>query len=271
VSGAPAPKRARSSKAGASRAKTPRSIDAEVERILSTLERKGTRAGRDGMARYALPSDRAFGVSMKDVQALAAEIGRDHALALALWETDRYEARALCAYVDEPARVTPAQMDRWCRDFDNWGICDTLCFALFDRTPHAWRMIDRWATRKPEFERRASFALLASLALHDRDAGDGPFLERLPLIERAATDERNFVRKGVVWALRSIGSRNTELHRAANELARRLAAMDDRTARATGKEVLRELAKPAVQKRLDARERSARSTKPATSRRRAKP
>ena len=132
MSGASAPKRARSSKAGASRAKTPRSIDAEVERILATLERKGTRAGRDGMARYALPSDRAFGVSMKDVQALAAEIGRDHALALALWETDRYEARALCAYVDEPARVTPAQMDRWCRDFDNWGICDTLCFALFD-------------------------------------------------------------------------------------------------------------------------------------------
>lgn len=232
-----------------------RSLDAEVERIVATLRRKGSKAGRDGMARFGLPSERAFGTPMKDVQALAKETGRDHALALALWDTGWHEVRALCAYVGEPARVTPAQMDRWCRDFNNWGVCDTLCFALFDRTPHAWRMVDRWATRKPEFERRAAFALLASLALHDRESADAPFLSRLPLIEAAAIDERNFVRKGVVWALRSAGERSIALNEAASALALRLAGSDDKTARATGKEVLRDLAKPAVKKRLAAHAR----------------
>ena len=230
-----------------------RSIDAEVERIVATLRRKGTKANRDGLARFAIPSGRAFGVSMKDVQALAKETGRDHALALALWEPGWHEARALCAYVDDPALVTPAQMDRWCRDFDNWAVCDTLCFALFDRTPHAFRMIDRWAKRKPEFERRAAFALLASLALHDRDSPDAPFLARLALVEGASTDERNFVRKGVIWALRLVGVRSVPLNVATTALAKRLAGSDDKTARATGKEVLRELAKPAAKKRLASR------------------
>jgi len=230
-----------------------KTIDAEVERIVAALRRKGTRASRDGLARFAIPSARAFGVSMKNVQALAKQVGRDHALALALWETGWHEVRALCAYVDDPALVTPAQMDRWCRDFDNWAVCDTLCFALFDRTPHAFRMIDRWATRKPEFERRAAFALLASLALHDRESPDAPFLARLALVEAASTDERNFVRKGVIWALRLIGVRSVPLNGATMALAKRLAGSDDKTARATGKEVLRELAKPAAKKRLASR------------------
>ena len=232
-----------------------KTIDAEVERIVAALRRKGTQASRDGLARFAIPSARVFGVSMKDVQALAKQVGRDHALALALWETGWHEVRALCAYVDDPALVTPAQMDRWCRDFDNWAVCDTLCFALFDRTPHAFRMIDRWATRKPEFERRAAFALLASLALHDRESPDAPFLARLALVEAASTDERNFVRKGVIWALRLIGVRSVPLNGATMALAKRLAGSDDKTARATGKEVLRELAKPAARKRLAARAR----------------
>ena len=226
------------------------SIGARVRDVLDRLRRKGSKAARDGMARYAIPSDRAFGVSMKDVQALGKALGRDHALALALWDTGCYEARALCAYVDDPARVTAAQMDRWCRDFDNWATCDTLCFALFDRTPHAWRKVAAWTKRKPEFERRAGLALLASLALHDKNADDARFAALLPLVERVADDERNFVRKAASWALRSIGARSAALNTATIALARRLAAPDGRTARATGKEVLRELAKPAAQKRL---------------------
>ena len=225
-------------------------IETRVRDALAWLERNGSKAGRDGMARFAIPSERAFGVSMKEVQALGKRLGRDHALALALWDTECYEARALCAYVDDPARVTSAQMDRWCRDFDNWATCDTLCFSLFDRTPHAWRKVAAWTRRKPEFERRAGLELLASLALHDKDADDARFLALLPLVERVADDERNFVRKAASWALRSVGGRNAALAKAVIALATRLAASDDRTARATGKEVLRELAKPAAQKRL---------------------
>ena len=193
------------------------------------------------MARYGLPSDNALGVSVADIRALAKQIGRSHELAVELWKTGVYEARMLTAFIDEPARVTPAQMDRWCRDFDNWGICDTLCFHLFDRTPHAWNKIEKWAGRREEFVKRAAFALLASVALHDKKAADAPFLRSLPLIEQAATDERNFVKKGVSWALRGIGKRNAALKAAATALARRLALSPQAAARWVGKDALRDL------------------------------
>ena len=147
----------------------------------------------------------------------------------------------LTAFVDDPAKVTAAQMDRWARDFDNWAICDTLCFHLFDKTPHAWRKIDQWAARREEFVKRAAFALLASVALHDKRAPDAPFLRALPLVERASTDDRNFVKKGVSWALRLIGRRNPALNTAALGVARRLAASSDAAARWIGKDAVKEL------------------------------
>jgi 3-methyladenine DNA glycosylase AlkD len=160
----------------------------------------------------------------------------------------------LVAFVADPAQVTARQMDRWCRDFDNWAICDTLAFALFDRTPHAWRKVDQWARRRREFERRAAFALLASLAVHAKDAPDAPFLERLPLIEAAAADGRNFVRKAVSWALRSTGTRSVALHQAALALAGRLAESPDAAERWVGKDALRDLQRPLVARRVAANE-----------------
>ena len=164
-----------------------------------------------------------------------------HPLALALWKTDIYEARMLAAVVEDPARITAAQMDRWARDFDNWAICDHCCFHLFDETPHAWAKIDRWTRRREEFVKRAGFALLASVALHDKRAPDAPFVRALGLIAREACDDRNFVKKGVSWALRSIGRRNPALKAAALSLARRLAASDDRTARWIGRDAVKDL------------------------------
>jgi 3-methyladenine DNA glycosylase AlkD len=208
---------------------------------VASLKRLGSKKVRDGMARYAIPSDKAFGVPMNRIQKLAKNLGKDHELAQALWDTGWYEARLLAAYVDEPARVTPAQMDRWCRDFDNWAVPDTVCFVLFDRTPHAFAKIAKWARKKDEFGKRASFALLASVALHDKNANDDAFRRCLPLIEAAAGDDRNFVKKGVSWALRSVGKRNRELRGQAAALAKRLATSAQPAARWVGKDALRDL------------------------------
>jgi 3-methyladenine DNA glycosylase AlkD len=205
------------------------------------------------MARYAIPSDEAFGVTVGTLRAYAKKLGRDHELAGALWADGHYESRMLACFVDDPALVTPAQMDRWCRDFDNWAICDTACFHLFDKTPHAWKKATAWAPRREEFVRRAAFALLASLSLHDKHTADAPFLRSLRLVERAAPDERNFVKKGVSWALRSIGRRNAVLHAASVVSARKLSASNKPAARWVGKDALRELASASVKKRLVAR------------------
>ena len=218
------------------------SKDARVRDALAWLEAKSTKRDRENLARFGIDAKNAYGVSMANIQVLGKKLGRDHDLAAALWATGRYEARMVASFVDEPERVTAAQMDRWCRDFDNWGICDTVCFALFDRSPHAWSRIAPWSRRKNEFEKRAAFALLACLAAHDKGAKDEAFLRCLPLVERAAGDDRNFVKKGVSWALRMIGRRNARLNAAAEKVAERLKASDEPSARWIGAGALREFA-----------------------------
>jgi len=217
----------------------------DVEAVLTRLKRLGSKPFRDQMAaRYGIVTkDETFGVSMAHVQKLAKELGHDHDFAAALWATRCYEARMTAIYVEEPARVTAAQMDRWARDFDNWAVCDTACFKLFDRTAHAWSKVPAWAKRREEFVKRAGFALLASLALHDKKADDARFLHLLPLIETASGDDRNFVKKGVNWALRAIGGRNANLKSAAAAVAEDLASSDVASARWIGKDALKALSK----------------------------
>jgi 3-methyladenine DNA glycosylase AlkD len=224
---------------------TPRtpSTATRVREILATLKRRGTRKNVEGMARYGIIARNVMGVSVGDLRDMAKKIGKDHALALALWKTDVYEARMLAAFVEEPAQVTAAQMDRWAKDFDNWAICDHNCFHLFDKTPFAWTKIAAWSRRREEFVKRAAFALLASVAIHDKKSPDAPFVKSFRLIERAATDERNFVKKGVSWALRGIGHRNPQMTKAALGLAKRLAASTDPTARWIGKDAIRDLSR----------------------------
>jgi 3-methyladenine DNA glycosylase AlkD len=214
-----------------------------VAEAIDALKRLGSKAGRDGMARYGLPSDKAFGVSVKDIQSVAKRLGKNHALAAALWKSGWHEARMLACYVDEPERVTAAQMDAWAKDFDNWGICDTVCFVLFDKTPHAWKKVEAWSKRKEEFVRRAAFALLWGLTVHDKSTDDARFTRGLALIESAATDDRHYVKKAVNMALRATGKRNPELRVAALATARKLALLTSESARWVGRDALRELSK----------------------------
>lgn len=238
-----------------SRQKTKRTTVDDVETVIASLKRLATKKTRDGMARYGIPSDKAFGVPVGVMKKLAMKLGRNHDLAAGLWETGWYEARMMACFLDELKYVTPEQMDRWCRDFDSWAICDTVCFHLFDKTPHAWSKVELWARRKEEFIKRTAFALLWGLTVHDKQSDDEPFLQGLRLIERAAGDERHYVKKAVNMALRAVGKRNAALNAAAVAVAKRLAASAQPTARWVGKDALRELTSPALTRRLAARRR----------------
>lgn len=229
-------------------------MEPEVRPILAWLERRGSARNRDGMARYGIRSAKAFGVSMATMRPLVARLGRDHELALALWDTGWLEARILAGFVADPARVTSALMDRWCRDFDNWAVCDSTCIHLFSRSPHAWKKVAGWSRRRDEFVKRAGFALLAALAVHDKKSPDATFERGLELVEAAADDDRNVVKKAVNWALRQIGKRNPSLNARAMTVARRLATSPDAAPRWIGKDALRELASDTVQRRLAGRQ-----------------
>jgi 3-methyladenine DNA glycosylase AlkD len=227
----------------------------DKDEVLAWLERKGTRRNIEGMARYGIQADRAFGVTMGTLLSLRKQLGKNHELSIALWKSGWYEARLLAALIGDPARVTRRQMNDWAADFDNWAVCDTAIFHLFDRTPFAWEKVHQWATSPREFVKRAAFWMIASLTVHDKAALDSQFLDLLPLIEQGAHDERNFVKKAVSSALRSIGKRSSALNKAAVASAKRLAQSEVGACRWVGKDALRELESPKVRARLARRSR----------------
>jgi len=218
--------------------------------VLDWLERNGTRRYKDGLARYGIVAPKAFGLPVGTLLKFAKRHGKDHALAAELWKSGWYEARLLAAMIDDPKQVTRRQMDAWARDFDNWGVCDTVCWHLFDYTPCAWETLPRWSTSRHEFVKRAAFAMMAGQAGHDKAAPDAQFLALLPLIEQGARDERNFVKKAVSWALRRIGHRGAALHASAVALATRMAASDQPSSRWVGKDALRDLSRPMVRAKV---------------------
>lgn len=224
----------------------------DVDGILAELRRHGSEAAREGMARYGINVENALGVSIGVLRELKRGIGADHRLALALWATGVHEARILASFIDIPARVTGGQMDRWARDFDSWDLCDQCCIQLFRKTPFAWDKAVKWTGEAREYVRRAGFALIATLGVHEKMEPDATFLALLPLIEAASMDERNGVKKAVNWALRQIGKRNAVLHAAAMSLAEALAGRPSRSARWIGRDALRELRSEAVLERIGA-------------------
>jgi 3-methyladenine DNA glycosylase AlkD len=212
--------------------------------VLTVLEGHSDKKVAAGLARYGITTKlRVIGMSVGTMRQVGKQIGTDHALALKLWDTGCYEAQFVACFIADPAKLTQGTMNAWTKSFDNWGTCDTACFCLFDRSPLAWGRIEPWAKSQDEFVRRAGYALLASLAGHDKKASDEQFLRLLPLIEKGASDERNFVWKGVSWALRRTGSRNAKLMAACAEVAERLAASENKAERWVGKDALKDFAK----------------------------
>lgn len=218
--------------------------------ILKKMESAANPANVAGMARFGITAKKVYGLSTPALKKLAREVGKDHALAQQLWATEVLEARALAGLVDEPGRVSERQMERWAKDFDSWAVCDGTCLNLFRQTPFAHRKCREWSSRPEEFVKRAGFALMACLAVHDKRAPDGTFLAFLPLIQREAVDERNFVKKAMNWALRQIGKRNRRLNRAAIKAAEAIQRLDSRSARWIAADALRELRSATAQRRL---------------------
>ena len=218
--------------------------------VMAELDAMADPEAAKGMAYFGVRAKAPLGISMPRLRALARRAGRDHGLAARLWATGIHEARILAGLVDVPAEVTQRQMDAWVRDFDSWDVCDQVCMSLFDRTPWAHEKAVEWAGREEEYVRRAGFAMMATLAVHDKKAPDARFEAFLPVIERHAGDDRNFVRKAVNWALRQIGKRDAALNRAAIAAGERIRAQGSRAARWVAADALRELKSDAVQARL---------------------
>jgi 3-methyladenine DNA glycosylase AlkD len=218
--------------------------------IIQRLRALGNPADVEGMVRFGIRPEKAFGVRAPVLKKMAREIGRHHRLARELWVTGILEARAIATMIEEPERVTESQAERWLKDFDNWANCDGCCLYLFAYVPFAWRKAFEWSRREREFEKRAAFSLVACLTVHDRTATNEKFLKFLPVIKRGASDGRNFVKKAVNWALRQIGKRNLMLNRAAIRTARKIQKLGTPSARWVAADALRELTSAAVQARL---------------------
>ena len=223
---------------------------ASVKDVLDKLQSKAQPEQLKGMAKYGMTVEQRLGVSVPDMRKLAKEIGRDHKLALDLWRTGIAEARILAAMVGDSDKLTEEQMEDWVKGINSWDVCDQVCMNLFEKNQLAWKKIIDWSEREEEFVKRTAFSLLACLAWHDKKASDEKFIELLPVIIRGATDERNFVKKAVNWALRNIGKRNLSLNKAAINTAREIQRLDSKAARWIASDAIRELESDAIQSRL---------------------
>ena len=221
-----------------------------MEEVLERLKSMARPDQLEGMAKFGMVVERRLGVSVPNLRRMAKELGQDHKLALELWKTGIAEARLVAAMTDDPEKLTEGQMEDWVKDITSWDVCDQVCMNLFEKVPLAWKKIIDWSEREEEFVKRAAFALVACLAWHDKKAKDEKFTKLFPVIIRGATDERNFVKKAVNWALRNIGKRNLNMNKAAINTAREIQQIDSKAARWIASDTIRELESEAVQIRL---------------------
>ena len=218
--------------------------------VLETLHSLAKPEKLEGMASFGITGDKRLGISMPELRKLGRSIGKDHEMALRLWATGIQEAMILAALLDDPLKVTEEQADSWVMDIHSWDVCDQLCMNLFDRTGFADKKIWEWSERGEEFVRRAAFAMIACIAWHDKKAPDAEMIKYFTVIKKGASDDRNYVKKAVSWALRNIGKRNLNLNQESIRLARKIKEEDLKAARWIASDVIRELESEAVKKRL---------------------
>jgi len=223
---------------------------ASVKDVLDKLQSKAQPEQLKGMAKYGMTVEQRLGVSVPDMRKLAKEVGKDHKLALDLWRTGIAEARIVAGMIDDSTKLTEEQMEDWVKGINSWDVCDQVCMNLFEKNQLAWKKIGDWSEREEEFVKRTAFSLIACLAWHDKKESDEKFIELLPIIIRGATDERNFAKKAVNWALRNIGKRNLKLNEAAINTAKEIKRLDLKSARWIASDTLRELESDAIQSRL---------------------
>lgn len=220
------------------------------EEIIKKLKSSSNPKNVEGMARFGINPNNTYGVSIPVLRKLARDIGKNHELAQQLWASKIHEARILAAMIDIPSKVTEKQIDLWVKDFDSWDVCDQVCMNLFDKTNFAYAKAVEWSSRKEEFVKRAGFAIMASLAVHDKNAKDAELVKFMPIIKRESCDERNFVKKAVNWALRQIGKRNLNLNKEAVKTSKEILKLDYKSAKWIASDSIKELAGKAVQDRL---------------------
>ena len=221
-----------------------------VEEVMQELQSKAKPDQIEGMAKFAIVGDQRMGVSVPEMRKIAKAVGKNHQLALDLWETGVPEGMIVAGMIAEPEKLTDEQMEDWVVDINSWDICDQVCMNLFKKSPLAEKKIFEWSVREEEFVKRSAYALIACLAWHDKQAGDEEFTKFFPLIVAGSTDDRNFVKKAVNWALRNIGKRNQNLNEQAILCARQIHEIDSKSARWIASNALRELESEKIQERL---------------------
>jgi len=223
----------------------------QLNQILKKLKSLSNPEAVAGMARFGINPEKTYGISIPVLRKMAKEIGKNHNLALKLWDSGIHEAKILAAMIDEPNQVTEKQMDMWIKNFDSWDVCDQCCMNLFSKTPYSWEKAKKWTNRKKEFEKRAGFALIACLAWYEKEAPDKKFEQFFPLIKKHASDNRNFVKKAVNWSLRQIGKKNMNLNKIAIKTAKEISKINSKSAKWIASDALRELTDKKVKKKFN--------------------
>lgn len=219
--------------------------------MVAKLEALANPAQAKSVARYGIPAENALGIRMPVLRTLAKESGKNQALAEELWQHHYHECKLLAPLVAEPKKFPLRDADRWVQDIYSWDVCDQLCINLLKKTDYAWDLPQRWAPQEDEFTRRAGIVMIAVMAVHFKETPDREFLQFVPLLKTYASDERNFVKKAVNWAIRQMGKRSAYLYPHMIELSYALLQKESNAAQWSARDALRELESEKIRKRLE--------------------
>ncbi|MBD3362774.1 DNA alkylation repair protein [Candidatus Dojkabacteria bacterium] len=222
----------------------------EYSEVIQLLKSKYNSKNVKGLTKAGINPQNALGIRIPELRKLAKEIGKNHKLALKLWDSKIHEARILASMIDDPEQVSERQMEVWTKDFNSWDLCDQVCMNLYKYTDFAWDKAKEWTERKEEFVKRAGFALMATLAVGNKDIKNNKYLQYTKVIKQGSTDDRNFVKKAVNWAIRQIGKRNIGLNKEMIKLAKEIQTLDSKAAKWIAKDAIKELQSKKIQARL---------------------
>lgn len=194
----------------------------EVQRILYDLKDLSDEKTVAIWGRLGMPTKNYYGVSLSRLRQYAKDIGCNHKLALSLWKTNVHDARLLAAMIEDPKEVTENQIETWLRQADFWDITDKIATEVLSKTEFSFSKIKPWMRERNEYFRRTSWVLIDSYARRPEKIENSEFEDYLNQISKTINRETDWVKEAMLYALISIGKRNSQLHQKAINTATRL-------------------------------------------------
>lgn len=113
-----------------------------------------------------------WGVSIPDLRQMAAQYGKDYALAIALWKEDIRECKILATMIMPPEEMLPEIVELWMEQTPSQEIAEMVAFNLYQHLDYAPVMAFQWIASDNEMEQICGYNLLSRLFMKGQEPNE---------------------------------------------------------------------------------------------------